>query len=581
MGNGKLFIRAKDIAILTLLLLVLALPGLANLPAIDRDEARYAQASVQMIETGDYVNIRFQDRARNKKPAGAYWLQSASVQLFSDVEKREMWAHRIPSVLGALLAILATYWGGLRLLGRDGAMVASALLGVSMLFIFEAHIAKTDALLCGFSALALASIGHLRSGGGRKSAILFWIALGCAVMIKGPILPLLVGLCFISLFIWERKASWMKPLGFWPGPILFLLIVLPWMILIWRATGGAFFSEAIGGDLTPKLQGGHEKHGGPPGYHSVATWIMFWPSCLFLLPGLVFAYRAASNRHGSQTPISRSARLLLCWALPYFILVEIIPTKLPHYTLPVYPAFALMAALSVLTLSKVDEFKIPRRINAVLFVLVSILLLVGLLFGESMYGNYPTWSFAIMGLGILLSLYAALRLWGGHGKSACIAVMVLALMINVPTYQFTLPSLDTLLVSRSLKNKLANKGVHIPLNGSQKIYSPQFTEPSLVHGVGTEIVLGKPESLIKKTDFDVGDILILDRARENSQEFKEQILANLMVDNKCLDRISTVEGFNYSKGDEVALELVEISACVIKPEEISLDDLAVPNGPEG
>ena len=120
MKNGKLFIRAKDIAILTLLLLALALPGLVNLPVIDRDEARYAQASVQMIETGDYVNIRFQDRARNKKPAGAYWLQSASVKMFSDVQKREIWAHRIPSVFGALLAVLATYWGGVRLLGRDG-----------------------------------------------------------------------------------------------------------------------------------------------------------------------------------------------------------------------------------------------------------------------------------------------------------------------------------------------------------------------------------------------------------------------------------------------------------------------------
>ena len=578
MGNGKLIIRLKDVAILTLLLLALALPGLANLPAIDRDEARYAQASVQMIETGDYVNIRFQDRARNKKPAGAYWLQSASVKLFSDVKKREMWAHRIPSVLGALLAILATYWGGLRLLGRNGAMIASSLLAVSLLFIFEAHIAKTDALLCGFAALALASIGHLRSGGGRKSAIIFWIALGCAVMIKGPILPLLVGLCFLSLFVWERKAGWMKPLGFWPGPILFLIIVLPWMILIWQATDGAFFSEAIGGDLTPKLQGGHEKHGGLPGYHSVATWIMFWPSCLFLLPGLAFAWRAAGNKHGTQTPISNSARLLLCWAIPYFILIEIIPTKLPHYTLPVYPAFALMAALAILTLSKIDEFKVSRRINAVIFALVSTLLLVGLLFGESLYGNYPTWSFVVMGMGILLSFYAAIRLWGGYGKSAGIAVIVLALLINIPTYQFTLPSLDTLLVSRSVKQELRKHGVRVPLAPSQKLYSPQFTEPSLVHGLGTDIVLGQPERLMEEIDFDFGDILILDRQKESTADLKEQLLTKINANNQCFDPMSTLEGFNYSKGDEVVLEFMRISECVIKPEKEIFEDLPAPNG---
>lgn len=577
MGNGKLFIRLKDIAILTLLVLALALPGLANLPVIDRDEARYAQASVQMIETGDYVNIRFQDRARNKKPAGAYWLQSASVKVLSDVKKREIWAHRVPSVLGALLAVIATYWGGIRLLGRDGAIVGAALLAISLLFVFEAHIAKTDALLCGFSALSLAALGHLRHGGTRKSAIVFWIALGCAVMIKGPILPLLVGLCLIALFVWERQARWMKPLLFWLGPILFLLIVLPWMILIWQATDGAFFSEAIGGDLTPKLQGGHEKHGGPPGYHTVATWIMFWPSCLFLLPGLVFAARAAGKKHGSQTPISKSARLLLCWAVPYFIFVEIIPTKLPHYTLPIYPALALMAALAVLTMSRIDEFKVARKINAAIFALVSVLLLMGLLFGESFYGAYPTWSFAVLGIGLLVSLYAALRLWSGKGKSACIAIVALALLINVPTYQFTLPSLDTLLVSRTMKTNFQKAGINIPLDGSFKLYSPQFTEPSLVYGLGTDVILGEPEKLLDNTDLNAGDRIILDREIEQTDELETQVSTRMKDRNLCLERSWEIEGFNYSRGDDVLLELLIVVACPVSEIDIN-DELTEPNG---
>ncbi|NNC38527.1 MAG: glycosyltransferase family 39 protein [Hyphomonadaceae bacterium] len=577
MGNGKLIIRARDFAILTLLLLALALPGLANLPVIDRDEARYAQASVQMIETGDYVNIRFQDRARNKKPAGVYWLQSASVKLLSDVKKREIWAHRVPSVLGALLAIFATYWGGIRLIGRDGAITGAMLLAISLLFVFEAHIAKTDALLCGFSALALASLGHLRNGGERKTAILLWLALGCAVMIKGPILPLLIGLCLLSLFAWERQAGWMKPLLFWPGPLLFLMIVLPWMFLIWQTTDGAFFSEAIGGDLTPKLQGGHEKHGGPPGYHSVATWIMFWPSCLFLLPGLIFAFRAAGNKHGSQTPISKSARLLICWAVPYFIFVEIIPTKLPHYTLPIYPALALMAALAVLTLSKIDEFGIARKINAILFALVSIILLVGLLFGESFYGSYPTWSFGVMGVALLISLYAALRLWNGQGKSAFLAIIALAFLVNIPTYQFTLPSLDTLLVSRNVKNALVQEGISFPLDGSFEVYSPQFTEPSLVHGLGTDIILGEPEKRLTNPDFDLDDMIILDRKNNATVDFENQLLEVLKYRNQCLVGFSQIEGFNYSKGDEVLLDLMRVVSCP-EPDLETAEDLSAPDG---
>ncbi|HEX4193944.1 MAG TPA: glycosyl transferase, partial [Stellaceae bacterium] len=74
----------RPYALLTLLCLGLYLPGLVHLPVTDRDEARFVQASRQMLETHDLIAIRFQDEARNKKPAGIYWLQAASVALLSD-----------------------------------------------------------------------------------------------------------------------------------------------------------------------------------------------------------------------------------------------------------------------------------------------------------------------------------------------------------------------------------------------------------------------------------------------------------------------------------------------------------------
>ena len=101
----------KHWLVLAVLTLSMTLPGLANLPVIDRDEARFAQASVQMAESGDLINIRFQDEARNKKPAGIYWLQTAAIKAFGQTGKRTIWVQRLPSVLGALIAVFATYWG--------------------------------------------------------------------------------------------------------------------------------------------------------------------------------------------------------------------------------------------------------------------------------------------------------------------------------------------------------------------------------------------------------------------------------------------------------------------------------------
>src|SRR5918999_448152 len=61
--------------------LVAFLPGFFRIPPVDRDEARFAQATKQMLETGDYVDIRFQNELRYKKPAGIYWMQAGAVKL--------------------------------------------------------------------------------------------------------------------------------------------------------------------------------------------------------------------------------------------------------------------------------------------------------------------------------------------------------------------------------------------------------------------------------------------------------------------------------------------------------------------
>ena len=116
---------------------------------------------------------------------------------------------------------------------------ATILLGI------EGGIAKTDAMLCGLTTLAMAALAHLRTGGGRKSAMVFWIAMGAGILIKGPVTPMVAGLAIIGLLIWERKARWLKPLAWWPGPLLAIAIVLPWLVAVQVATDGAFLREAM------------------------------------------------------------------------------------------------------------------------------------------------------------------------------------------------------------------------------------------------------------------------------------------------------------------------------------------------
>src|SRR5262249_8684928 len=143
--------HARAATILIVAAALAFLPGLFQVQPVDRDEARFAQATKQMIESGDFVDIRFQDETRYKKPVGIYWLQAAAVSLGSSLgipRAHTMIAlYRLPSLLGAIGTVLLTYWAALAFVSRRAAVLAGLMMAASILLGVEARLAKTDAML--------------------------------------------------------------------------------------------------------------------------------------------------------------------------------------------------------------------------------------------------------------------------------------------------------------------------------------------------------------------------------------------------------------------------------------------------
>lgn len=557
--------RLKHIVMLLCLSLLVFLPGLSNLPVIDRDEARFAQASVQMAESGDLLDIRFQDQTRYKKPAGIYWLQTAAIKVFSEDGERKIWAQRLPSVLGALFAVFAVYWGAVRMIGRRGAFIAAGMLALSALVIFEAHIAKTDAMLLGLSACCLGSLGHLRHGNGKKAVWLFWLALGASIMIKGPVLPILVMLTIVTLALWERKNGWTKQLLNWPAIILFGLIWMPWTIIIWNVTDGAFFAESLGKDFGGKLISAQESHPGPPGYYLATIWITLWPTCLLLLPGFAFAIRAVRNGKGSDAPVIKGMRLCLAWVVPYWVLIEFMPTKLPHYALPLFPALCTMAAIAAVTLLNVKEFSILRRVNAGLFLIISALLIAAIMAGQTFYGpseiSEALYVYMIGGIAGLCAIIASFALWQSKMKLALMTAGLAAVVMSVPTYQLILPNLTKLRVTDQIVTSFKEQNIILPRHGGPAIVSPHFTEPSLVYHLGGSIDVTDKEDLFDMKALSKGRVIILDYEREDT---KAKIAAIRMAAEKsqiCIKIAPRFKGVNYSKGDDVDIAIIRAVKC--------------------
>ncbi len=248
------------------LALVAGLPGVLALPPLDRDESRFAEASAQMLESGDFVSIHFQATPRFKKPVGIYWLQAATVKTLSLVEDRGIWAYRVPSLLGAMLAAGACAWGAAAFLRPGSALVAGALMASSFILSTEASIAATDAVLCGTTTLAMAALGRIylaerggRHGRRRRAEPLFWGALALAILVKGPIAPMVVALTLAALCLWERRGSWVGRLGWGWGLIVLAAVLGPWALAITVTTDERLLGR--GGGIRSRPQAGWRGRG--------------------------------------------------------------------------------------------------------------------------------------------------------------------------------------------------------------------------------------------------------------------------------------------------------------------------------
>ncbi|MEM6548996.1 MAG: glycosyltransferase family 39 protein [Pseudomonadota bacterium] len=487
--------------LLTLLALATALPGIAALPVTDRDEARFAQATKQMLETGDYIDIRFQDAPRWKKPIGIYWLQAGTASLAGEAEA-PIWAYRLPSALGAVAAVLLTAWAMIPLIGRNAALLAGAMLATTLLVAAEATIAKTDAALLATAAAALGALARALTGTAtRLTWLVFWLAIAGAALLKGPIVPVVAALSVIWVWAATRTAPRIASLRPLPGLVLAAALVAPWLIAIWQISDGGFFAESVGEDLLGKVAEGKEKHWGPPGLYLALVWLTFWPWAAFLPQALGWVWQ---RRKTVWVPV------LMGWVVPFWVILELVPTKLPHYVLPLYPALAGMVAAWVLS----DPPAAPlrwRRLAAGLAAGPGVVLAVALLALPIVLEGRVLWVAAgLAALGALASLAAGRAALDGHARAQAGASVLAALLLFPAVLQFGLPGLSTVFPSP----RIAALTAEWQACASRPLMSLGYREPSLVFLNGTETALTDRIAMARALETDLGAMaLVEDRWR--------------------------------------------------------------------
>jgi 4-amino-4-deoxy-L-arabinose transferase-like glycosyltransferase len=541
-----------------LVALIAGLPGLFAMPPLDRDESRFAQATSQMLETGDYVVIKFQDQPRFKKPVGIHWLQAVSVKVFSDAEDRRIWAYRLPSLLGAMLAAAACAWGAAALFDPRTGLIAGSILGATFLLSSEAFIAKTDAALCGTTTLAMAALARVYAANlkgektGKLTKLLFWLGLSVAALIKGPVGLLVAIFALVGLAIWDRRASWMKDLGWTWGLILFAAICLPWAMMITVATDGAFWGAAVGGDLAPKLAGGQEGHAGPFGYHALLAPLLSFPATLLLPAGLVVGW-TKRNEPG--------VRFAVCWLVPTWLMFEILPTKLVHYELPAYGALAMLMAAAV----REPLGKLVRFIGGGLSLLMGALLAAVAVYGQVQFGTGGDMAWTVLAavLALAAGIAGAVLLLRHHSARALVTAGVLGVGAHIALTAGLIPHLEPLFLSKDVADALDRTRLSPRSGAAGPVALTGYSEPSLIFQLGTATELTDGEGAADAVS--EGRPAVVEGREE--KPFRDAMTTLGLTPHP----VANVEGLNYSDGDKERLTIYRG-----EPQKPSLEEVVAP-----
>ncbi len=530
----------RPFATLFLLCFIAWVPGFFTLPPLDRDESRFAQASKQMIETGNYVDIRYSIGPRYKKPVGIYWLQVASTKLFSDPPYNEIWTYRLPSLIGGFAAVFLAFWCARAFASPPVALIAAALIGFTVSLTAETKIAKTDAVLLatvlGSQALLmrsyLAARDPIRIPPGLWLAMGGWAAFALGVLLKGPIIGAVLAVTIIAISLWDRDWKWLRTIHPVPGILLTLAIVLPWGIAIAIESHGDFYAQSLGHDFAAKILGGQESHGAPPGYYLALASVTLWPAILFALPGVGWAIL---NR---KDPV---LRYLLAWAASCWLMFEIVPTKLPHYILPAYPAVAFMGALWAMRPRDEAEprwLKVLRIVACLQFVIGVLAFSCAALILPRYFGGHLTiWLIAGAVAGTAFGLSAVVLVLQRRTLPASVCAVAAAVIFYPLIVWGLVPQAPDVWMSPHLAARVAvDKKADDP-----PVVLAGYVEPSLIFLLGTNTEIENGANAAGIAAMQGGLALVEDHQQK-------MFLARLTGLGASAKKVDELSGYNYSRG---------------------------------
>lgn len=342
--------------------------GLGRNPLLDPDEPIYGQFIKEMVRGGDWLTPHYNGALWFDKPPLFYWLSCACVKLVGFGE----YAIRMPSAIFAALTVVMVYLLAVRDFGKRAGLIASAVVGTTLLQIIMSHAAATDSVMVFFMVASLYAYRRWVEIDGRGR--LGWMAVcgvaaGFGMLTKGPVVPLLLSMTFLIHLIWTKQPRRLISFDLPVWLVTMLAIGLPWYVAMYVMHREPFMEQwVMANNITRFVKPLHESHTG--------QWYSYFRNIpmvvLFFFPWTVFLPQAIA-RHGRS---NAGAKLAFCWAAVVFVFFSISKTQNFTYMLPAFPALAVLVGALFGEREKLDR---PIRTGLWVGVVFSLVMAAGVL----------------------------------------------------------------------------------------------------------------------------------------------------------------------------------------------------------
>ncbi len=405
----------------TRILLVLLVVALAALIAglfvhVTRDASKYAAIAREIYETGDFINLRIHGEAYNQKPPMLFWLSAISFHIFGVTD----FAFKLPILLLSFWGLYATFRLGESLYNRNIGMLATLFLGSSQIFFLYHMDIHTDTVLQTFVTLSLWQFAAFLKTGRNKHFIWGFMAIGMALLTKGPVGAAVPAFAVTGTLIFTRQFRRLADWRWYAGILIVIIMIIPAIAGLYNQFGMKgvlfYFWENNMGRISGRLVGRDFNYL----FYIQNLFVLFFPWMILLFVSVWYEFKALIQHRFRENDWFVFSGI---WFV--FLILTVSHGKLPNYVFILVPLFSVLTAQFVYrTLSVKRE----RLLQTLLIIQNSVAVLGAILVLLLAIWLYPVrhlWEVILIGL---MGIIAILPFTGKGNDAAKLLIPSLAMV---------------------------------------------------------------------------------------------------------------------------------------------------------